>query len=80
MIAERLMTANEYLPLLEEIGLQYIETIEICGVSHSVFQTPNGTRFIYPGARGCDDEIPMIPSRKLNDLIESATRVISKFN
>ena len=72
MIAVRLLRADEYLPKLEEIGLEYVETLVLEDVPHSVFQTPKGTRFIYPGIRGCDYEIPMIPALKLNALIEAA--------
>ena len=77
MIAVRLMKAEEYLPKLEEIGLVYIEIIVLKDVPHSVFQTPKGTRFIYPGVRGYDDEIPMIPALKMDELIEAAQNIMN---
>ena len=78
MIAVPLMKADEYLPKLEEIGLVYVETIVLEDVPHSVFQTPKGTRFIYPGVRGYDDEIPMIPAWKMSTLIEAAQKVMNQ--
>ena len=78
MIAVRLMKADEYLPKLEKIGLVYVETIVLEDVPHSVFQTPKGTRFIYPGVRGYDDEIPMIPELKMNELIEAAQKIMNR--
>ena len=78
MIAVRLMRADEYLPKLEEIGLVYVETIVLEDVPHSVFQTPKGTRFIYPGVSGgYDNEIPMISARKMNALIKEAQDIMN---
>ena len=70
MIAVRLIRADEYLAKLEEIVLE--------DVPHSVFQTPKGTRFIYPGVRGYDDDIRMIPAWKMNALIETAQNFMNR--
>lgn len=72
MIAVQLLRADEYLPKLEKIGLEYVETVDLEDVPHTVFQTPKGTRFMYPGVRGSDNEIPMIPALRLNALIKAA--------
>ena len=66
------MTAAEYLPLLEDVGLTFVGVEEFGGIAHSVFENSGGTRFIYPGARGYDDEIPMVPYRKLQHMIDTA--------
>ena len=62
----------QYLPLLEEIGFAFLCVKEFGGVAHSVFTTPDGTRFMFPGVRGSDDETPMIPHRKLQKLLDKA--------
>ena len=72
MIAELLTPVAAYLPLLEKLGLQFLEVVEYEGVPHSVFRAPDGTRFLYPGVRGSPDEMPMIPARKVPELIKAA--------
>ena len=72
MIAVPLLKAKEYLPKLEEIGLKYHESCLIADVPHSVFITPKGKRVVYPGVRGENDDIPMIPASSIEHLYKKA--------
>lgn len=71
-MAERLLKPEEYFPELEALGFSFVEVVEIDGIPHSAFVGANGRRLLYPGARGYPDEIPMIPQRKLEDLLTRA--------
>ena len=71
------MTAGEYLPQIEELGFTLVDTETIEGIVHSVFEAPDGTRFLYPGARGYAWETPMIPHRKLPELLAKAKAHLS---
>lgn len=71
-MAERLLTPEEYFPELEALGFRFVEVVEIDGIPHSAFVGADGRRFLYPGARGHPDEVPMIPARKLEDLLAKA--------
>ena len=74
-MAEKLLTADEYLPELEELGFRFVEALDLAGEAHSVFENAKDKRFVYPGARGYPNETPMIPSRKLGHLLETARRM-----
>ncbi|MDE0510076.1 MAG: hypothetical protein OXI17_15780 [Gammaproteobacteria bacterium] len=70
------MKAEEYLPPLEDIGLEFVEVVEFGDIPHSVFQSPKGKRKVFQGVRGCTDEIPMIPARKFQDLLQKAKYLV----
>ena len=76
MISERLMGATEYLPPLERLGLVFVEVIQFGDIPHTVMRTPSGKRFIYPGVQSRPDEVPMIPARKMNDLLSKAANAL----
>ncbi len=71
------MSAGEYLPQLEKLGLAFVEVIEFDEIPHTVMETPTGKRFIYPGVQSTPDEIPMIPARKMDDLLSKANDAIN---
>lgn len=75
-MAERLLKPEEYLPKLEALGLRFVEVVEIDGIPHSAFEGAGGKRLLYPGARGHADEVPMIPQRKLEDLLARARAAV----
>ena len=75
-MAERLLTPEEYFPELEALGFRFVEVVEIDGIPHSAFELADDKRFLYPGARGYEDEVPMIPQRKLEDLLARAKAAV----
>ena len=68
MISVRLYLPEEYLPKLEERGVKFLEALEIEGICHSVFEGPDGKRYIVPGERGDPNETPMMGHEQLGHL------------
>ena len=78
-MAERLLLADEYFPRLEALGFRYLHTVELDGgLPNALFVHDNGHHFLCPGARGFPDEIPMVPHRKLDALLDKARTVAGR--
>ena len=69
-MAVRLLTKEEYTPILAERGLRFVEVVSFeDGVRNLVWETKAGHRVMFPGVSGgLDEDEPMIPEYKLEQI------------
>ena len=79
MIAETMTPAEAYFPDLERLGLRYVEKKEFeGGVQTSIFEAENGKIFLCPGVWGLPEEDPMLPARKIPEVLAAAREFLRR--